>query len=61
MRITQLTPEEALASLHSDAAGPTAGEARRPPSTGRTASRNPKGGLAFRFLREFTHFFALIL
>ncbi len=63
MRITHLTPDEALSSLHSHAAGLTADEARRRlaeygPNRIEEAEREP---LAVRFLREFVHFFALIL
>ncbi len=63
MKVHQLTPEEAVASLRSSPAGLSAAEARR-----RQAEYGPnrveelKGKpLALRFLGEFIHFFALIL
>jgi calcium-translocating P-type ATPase len=63
VRITHLTPDDALASLRSRASGLAGGEARR-----RLAEYGPnrveeaKGELlALRFLQEFVHFFALIL
>jgi sodium/potassium-transporting ATPase subunit alpha len=63
MRITRLSPEEAVASLRGSPAGLYSPEARR-----RLAEYGPnrveeaKGeSLALRFLREFVHFFALIL
>ena len=63
MRITQLTPDEALASLHSCAAGLTAGEARRRYTEygPNRVEETKRESLALRFLREFVHFFALIL
>ena len=63
MRIHQLSVEEALASLHSGPEGICEGEARR-----RLAEFGPNQveriettSLLLRFLRQFTHFFALIL
>ena len=63
MRISQLTPVEALASLHTGVAGLTAEEVRR-----RATEFGPnrivesrRERLVVRFLREFFHFFALIL
>ncbi len=63
MRITHLTPDEAIASLRSHATGLAGSEVRR-----RLAEYGPnrveeaKGeSLALRFSREFVHFFALIL
>ena len=63
MRITHLTPDEALSSLRSRASGLDADEARRRlaeygPNRVEEAKGKP---LALRFLREFVHFFALIL
>jgi calcium-translocating P-type ATPase len=63
MRITHLTPDEALSSLRSRATGLDASEARRRldeygPNRVEEAKGEP---LALRFLREFVHFFALIL
>jgi calcium-translocating P-type ATPase len=63
MRIHQLSVEDALASLHSGPAGISEAEARR-----RLAEFGPNQveriettPLLVRFLRQFTHFFALIL
>jgi calcium-translocating P-type ATPase len=63
VRITQLEPDQALASLRSRGTGLSEGEARR-----RLAEYGPnrveeaKGeSLALRLLREFVHLFALIL
>ena len=63
MRITHLTPDEALASLRSRAAGLAAAEARsRLGEFGPNRVEEAKGeSLALRFLHEFVHFFALIL
>jgi calcium-translocating P-type ATPase len=63
MNIFRLSPEEALASLNSRREGLDAGEARRRlaefgPNRVERVRREP---LALRFLRSFTHFFALIL
>ena len=63
MRIHTLTPEQALASLNSSAAGLNASEAAR-----RLAEYGPnhleeveRENLLWRFAQEFTHFFAVIL
>ena len=63
MRITQLTPDAALASLHSQASGLTAGEAHRRLAEygSNRIEESRRAPLLLRFLREFTHFFALIL
>ena len=63
MHIQSLTAEQSLASLHTSAAGLTAVEARRRlaefgPNHVEEVGREP---LLFRFAREFTHFFAIIL
>jgi len=63
MRITQLAPDEAIASLRSRPAGLSSDEARRRlaeygPNRVEESKREP---LALRFLSEFFHFFALIL
>ena len=63
MHIQSLTVEEALASLHTSAAGLTAAEAQRRlaefgPNRLEEVAREP---LLLRFAREFTHFFALVL
>ena len=63
MHIQSLTVEQSLASLRTSAAGLTASEAQR-----RLAEFGPnqveevgRESLLFRFAREFTHFFAIIL
>ena len=63
MRITHLSPQEAIASLRSDPAGLSSAEARR-----RLAEYGPNRveeiagePLWLRAARQFTHFFALIL
>jgi len=63
MRINHLTPDEAIASLRSEQSGLSSVEASR-----RVAEYGPnrveemkREHLAIRFLKEFTHFFALIL
>ncbi len=63
MHIQSLTVEQSLASLRTSAAGLTASEAQR-----RLAEFGPnrveevgRESLIFRFAREFTHFFAIIL
>jgi calcium-translocating P-type ATPase len=63
MRITHLTADEAIASLRSHAGGLTAAEGqRRLAEYGPNRVEEKKGEpLALRFLREFIHFFALIL
>src|SRR5512145_544234 len=63
MRITHLTPNEAVASLRSHAGGLSAAEGqRRLAEYGPNRVEEAKGEpLALRFLREFVHFFALIL
>jgi high-affinity K+ transport system ATPase subunit B len=63
MRITHLTPDEAIASLRSHAGGLSAAEGqRRLAEYGPNRVEEMKGEpLALRFLREFIHFFALIL
>ncbi|HEY7657340.1 MAG TPA: cation-transporting P-type ATPase [Burkholderiales bacterium] len=63
MRITHLTPDEAIASLRSHAGGLAADEGqRRLAEYGPNRVEEKKGEpLALRFLREFIHFFALIL
>jgi calcium-translocating P-type ATPase len=63
MRITRLSPEEAIASLRSDPAGLSSVEARRRlaeygPNRVEEFAREP---LWLRGARQFTHFFALIL
>lgn len=63
MRITHLTPDEAIVSLRSSPAGLAAAEAgRRLAEYGANRVEAVRGTpLALRFLREFVHFFALIL
>ncbi|OGA15785.1 MAG: ATPase [Betaproteobacteria bacterium RIFCSPLOWO2_02_FULL_65_20] len=63
MRITQLTVAEALASLRSTERGLDSAEAaRRIAEFGPNRVEEIRGEpLLFRFAREFTHFFALIL
>ena len=63
MRITHLTPEQAVASLRGRATGLTAVEARRRLAEfGPNRVEEAKGeSLALRLLREFVHLFALIL
>ena len=63
MRITHLTPAEALSSLRSRAGGLSGTEAgHRLAEYGPNRVEVAKGEpLALRFLREFVHFFALIL
>ena len=63
MNIHQLTVDAALASLRSTPGGLPAGEAARRldqfgPNRIERASRTPR---TVRFLREFTHFFAVVL
>ncbi|MEW5756278.1 MAG: cation-transporting P-type ATPase [Pseudomonadota bacterium] len=63
MKIHQLSPDEAIASLNSDPGGLSHAEAQRRlsefgPNRVEQARREH---LALRFLKEFTHFFALIL
>jgi len=63
VHIQSLTVEEALASLHTSAAGLTAAEAQRRlaefgPNRLEEVAREP---LLLRLAREFTHFFALVL
>ncbi len=63
MKIYQLSPEEAIASLnsHQDGLG-HAEAARRLSEFGlNRVEQAPQERLALRFLKEFTHFFALIL
>jgi len=63
MRITQLTPADALASLRSSEHGLSTPEAaRRLAEYGPNRVEEIRGEpLVLRFAREFTHFFALIL
>jgi calcium-translocating P-type ATPase len=63
MRITHLKPDEAISSLRSRATGLAGSEAqRRLAEFGPNRVEEAKGeSLALRFLREFVHFFALIL
>ena len=63
MRITQLSPREALASLRSSAGGLSTAEARRRQSEyGANRIEHIRGApLWLQFAREFVHFFALIL
>ena len=63
MKIHRVSVEEALASLHTGAGGLSAAEAERRlrefgPNRVERVQRTP---LAIRFLKGFTHFFALIL
>ena len=63
MKIHQLDPAAALASLHVDNSGLSTTEAsRRQQEFGRNQLLAVKGSpLWLKFLREFSHFFALIL
>ncbi|SDS90904.1 cation-translocating P-type ATPase [Pseudomonas oryzae] len=63
MRITQLSPREALASLHSSAGGLGSAEARkRQDEYGPNRIEHIRGAPLWRqFAGEFVHFFALIL
>ncbi len=63
MRITQLAPAEALASLRSSEAGLSSAEAERRLAEygANRVEEIRREPLALRFAREFTHFFALIL
>ena len=63
MKIHQFSTDEALTSLHSQYEGLTSGQAQhRLKEYGRNEVEVVRGeGLIFRFAKEFTHFFALIL
>ncbi len=63
MRITNLTPDEVLASLRSTARGLSAAEVRRRlKEFGPNHLEEVAGvSLPLRLAREFTHFFAIIL
>ena len=63
MKIHQFSTDEALASLHSRHEGLTSAQARhRLKEYGRNEVEVVRGEvLILRFLKEFTHFFALLL